>query len=59
MTVPAGAAEARPRLVKMIPAVATFALSALGYVGFGFLCLLVPMVATAAVFFLYPRPAAG
>jgi uncharacterized membrane protein YoaK (UPF0700 family) len=54
-----GSAEARGRLVKMLPAVAAFAVGALagalGYVAIGFLCLIAPIVTTALVLAVRPR----
>ena len=54
-----GTAEARGRLVKMLPAVAAFAVGALagalGYVAVGFLCLVAPIAATALVLMVRPR----
>jgi uncharacterized membrane protein YoaK (UPF0700 family) len=48
---PEKAAEARPRLKKMIPPVLTFALGALAgalaYLQIGFWCLLIPIAAVA------------
>ncbi len=54
-----GSAEARTRLVKMVPAVVAFAVGALagalGYVATGFLCLIAPIVTTTLVLTVRPR----